>query len=131
MSYSYRPIYIGCTGVLFYKEKTSMLWKITFIAGLISVIGNIIFIPIYGVNAAALITFISLLYMGFAGFMFDAVKANNKANLKPSMWFIINVLSLLIVCYTYSYEVNYKILINIILLMFLGGLLIKNGYKIQ
>lgn len=127
MSYSYRPIYIGCTGVIFYYERTSILWRITFIGGVINVIANFIFIPIYGVTAAAVTTFISLLYMGFSGFFFEVVKTYNKAKLKPLMWFLLNIACLFLAIQFYDFGVVEKLIINGIVLLGLGLLQISNG----
>jgi O-antigen/teichoic acid export membrane protein len=112
MSYSYRPTYIGCNQVLFYYEKTNILWRITFVAGIANLIGNIIFIPVYGVVAAAVITFISLMYMGFAGFFFQVVKSYNKAELKPVMWFVLIIASLVLALSFYDAQVWVKFSLN-------------------
>lgn len=74
MSYVNRPYYWAVVNKLQYHEKTSQFWKISFIAGIINIILNIIFIPIYGIMAAAVITFLALLYMNFAGFFLRSYK---------------------------------------------------------
>lgn len=66
---NYRPMYIAATNVMFYFEKTLHVLKITMVAGIIALIGNIIFIPRFGVTAAAIITYLAFFYQGYAGFM--------------------------------------------------------------
>ncbi|MBT8326544.1 MAG: oligosaccharide flippase family protein, partial [Bacteroidia bacterium] len=60
MAYNYRPMYVGAMNKLFYEEKTNLLWRVSFIAGVSNVVLNIIFIPIFGFTAAAYTTFACL-----------------------------------------------------------------------
>jgi O-antigen/teichoic acid export membrane protein len=94
MSYSAWPLYTGCFQVLFYFEKTSMLWKITTMAGVINIILNIILIPYYGFLVAAWTTLFAMLYQSFSGFLFKYYRESSKANLDPVFWFIMVVGSL-------------------------------------
>src|SRR5690606_13522035 len=64
MAYCYRPMYLGANNRLFFFERTKSLPKITFAAGLLAVVSNLIFIPIWGYQVAAYTTFIGLMYMG-------------------------------------------------------------------
>ena len=88
MAYSYKPMYWSSGIKLSLNEKTGMLWRISFIAGLINVLLNIVFIPLYGIYSAAIITFISLLYMGFSGFYFKSFKKIQSVNFYPQWWML-------------------------------------------
>lgn len=66
---NYRPMYIAATNVMFYYEKTLQVLKITMVAGIIALVANIVFIPKYGLTAAAIITYVAFLYQGYAGFL--------------------------------------------------------------
>ena len=68
MGYAYRPMYWSAGIKLSVANKTSMLWRISLVAGLLNVGLNLIFVPFFGIYAAAISTLISLLYIGFSGF---------------------------------------------------------------
>lgn len=99
MSYNYRPMYIGANQKLFYTEKTNLLWKITFVAGISNVILNIITIAIWGYQAAAYTTFASLMYMGYAGYFTKTFKEVNKASYHPILW-LTGTISLTAIAYS-------------------------------
>ena len=48
--------------------------KISFVAGIINLVLNLVLIPYYGLMAAVLSTFVSYLYMGFSGFFIKEIK---------------------------------------------------------
>ena len=91
MGYAYRPYYWASINRLQYHEKTSELWKISFIAGVLNVILNIIFIPIYGVIAAAVTTLFSLLYIGYSGHFLKSFRQIETQKYYP-IAFIITIL---------------------------------------
>jgi O-antigen/teichoic acid export membrane protein len=80
MSYSYRPLYWHVVNRLQYEEKTNSLWKLSFVAGALNIILNLIFIPIYGFQVAAVTTFVSMLFLGFAGFGLKEFRAVDNAS---------------------------------------------------
>lgn len=94
LSYSAWPLYTGCNNVLFYYEKTSVLWKITTMAGIINVVLNILLIPKYGFLVAAWTTLGAMLYQSFSGFFFKHYRELNHANLNPFFWFFMVIISL-------------------------------------
>lgn len=120
MSFAYRPMYAGVNMVIFYYEKTKVLWKITFVAGLANVIANIIFIPLYGLEAAALITFLSFLYVGFIGFLFNHYKQLVQTRLSPVLWLLLIITSLVIVLFVYKLSIPLKALINVVYITTIG-----------
>ena len=86
MGYNYKPMYQASTNILFYKEKTKAILSISFVAGLMNIILNLIFIPLYGYEAAAYTTFGCLLFMGFRGFSLKAYKEEATLNYYPVYW---------------------------------------------
>lgn len=82
MSYVYRPYYWLCVNRLIYYQKTSQLWKISFIAGVLNLILNFIFIPVFGVQAAAITTFAAMMYMGFSGYSLKSFRELNTFNIR-------------------------------------------------
>ncbi|MBA2500483.1 MAG: polysaccharide biosynthesis C-terminal domain-containing protein [Chitinophagaceae bacterium] len=130
MSYSFKPIYIGCNQVVFYFEKTNILWRITFVAGIINIILNLIFIPIFGINAAAVNTFISILYMALAGFTFRHFKMHNKAKLNPTLWmvFILFCLFVALACVKMDFTVKILIQVGFLALLVFGSMFHKKRH---
>lgn len=92
MSYNYRPMYFASNSKLMFSERTGVLWKITFVAGLINVILNFIFIPIYGYKVAAYTTFICLMYMGYGGFFTKAYRSVSFVSYNPLLWLVITII---------------------------------------
>lgn len=112
MGYAYRPYYWSAINRLQFNQKTDQLWKISFIAGLLNIILNLIFIPIYGIYAAATTTFFSLLYIGFSGYFLQVFKEleTEKYYPKETMLTII-----LITCFVYlikDVSVGHKLIIS-------------------
>ncbi len=98
MGYAYRPMYWSSGIKLSIFESTSSLWRISFVAGLLNVLLNIIFVPFFGIMASAISTLISLLYMGFAGFYLKAYKKLPQTEHYPIFWI---VLILALTAFTY------------------------------
>lgn len=92
MAYNYRAMYYGSINKLFYLEKTNILWKITFIAGITNVLLNVALIPFFGYEIAAVTTFVSLMFMGYSGYFLRDFKENSTVNYYPGLWFTATVL---------------------------------------
>jgi O-antigen/teichoic acid export membrane protein len=120
MSYNYRPLYLGFVSKFFYLEETSYLWKHTFTSGLINVLLNFVFIPIFGFEAAAYTTFFAFMYMGFVGFSLKFYKKIKSVEYYPIYWFI-SIVSLTIISYfVVEFNVVSKIIISIFILFTSG-----------
>lgn len=127
MGYNYRPMYMGSSNKLFFVEKTNIIWKVTFVAGLINVILNSVFIPYYGFEVAAYTTFISLMFMGYIGFIIPSVKAENPVNYHPFKWLILTFL-LTIGAY---FIVDFPLQIKIVITLFVIGVSIIFGFMFK
>lgn len=114
MSYTAWPMYVGCNQVLFYFEKTNVLWKITTVAGVINVIANIVLIPVFGFMAAAWTTFGALLFQGFTGYLYKHFKQHNQAKLYPFFWFILILISLPVILLTFKQMFLIKIIVSLL-----------------
>ena len=91
MSFNYRPIYYGAVNKLIYLEKTRVLWRLTFIPGLLNLILNLIFIPIYGYEFAVISTFVSFALVGMLGYFQKDYIANRSLPYYPVLWTALNV----------------------------------------
>lgn len=91
LALNYRPAYIAATNVFFYYEKTKQLLGITFTAGVIALVLNIIFIPLWGLKAAAIITFVAFIIQGYSGFFYGFFKKASKVSYPFVALFIIHV----------------------------------------
>lgn len=74
----YRPAYIAASNVFFYYENTKQLLGITFLAGMIALLLNIVLIPSGGLWAAAVITYVAFMYQGYSGFFYKFYKQFTK-----------------------------------------------------
>ncbi|MCJ8166424.1 oligosaccharide flippase family protein [Pontibacter sp. E15-1] len=119
MGYNYRPMYWAVINRLCYFEKTQHLWKISLVAGILNVVLNFIFIPIYGYMAAAYTTFVSLLVIGFSGFLFNTYKETTVADIKyqPLFWLVLIIAFTGIVLVLKDTATVYKIAITVLTLV--------------
>ncbi|WP_439881449.1 lipopolysaccharide biosynthesis protein [Pontibacter sp. MBLB2868] len=95
MGYNYKPMYLGATNQLVYREFTKVLWKISTVAGVGNVLLNLLFVPIFGIQAAAFTTFAALMYMGYSGYLLKEYKQVSKVNYYPWLWLPLTILALL------------------------------------
>ncbi|MEB2777500.1 lipopolysaccharide biosynthesis protein [Algoriphagus sp. D3-2-R+10] len=116
MGYNYRPMYMGSSNKLFFVEKTNIIWKVTFVAGIINVVLNSIFIPIYGFEVAAYTTFISLMFMGYIGFFIPSIKAENPVNYHPLAWLIMTIGLTVGAYFIVDFPMHLKIVITLLVL---------------
>jgi O-antigen/teichoic acid export membrane protein len=91
MAFSYRPMYIGATSVLFFYEKTKDLAKVSFIAGLANVILNLVFVPRIGFEFAAYSTFICYMYVGYSGYFLKQFSKYVTTDFFPLLWLALTV----------------------------------------
>lgn len=116
MGFNYRPLYSGFAVKLFYYEKANRIWLISFGAGILNVVLNIIFIPIYGIEAAAITTFVSFLFLGLAGFFIKVYREMKDVNYYPFHWLTGIIAATFIVYWLKDIYWLYKIGISFFLL---------------
>jgi len=109
MAYNYRPMYFAANNRLFYYEKTKVLIKVTFVAGILNVILNLLLMPIWGYQVAAYTTFACLMYMGYAGFFLKEFKATSQLNYHPLKWLGLSIILTLAAYYAVHLPVFPKI----------------------
>lgn len=130
MSLNYKPFYLLNSYYYFYYQQTVSILKITLVSGVIALLGYIIFIPFFGLWGFVIVYYLSMLYMGFAGFYFKFYRTNCniKFNYTVSIFLpiILTILSFTIV------ELNwfYKLICSLIFISVVSFLYIKNrAYK--
>lgn len=114
MGYSYRAMYYGANNRLFYYEKTKVLLKITFVAGITNLLLNIIFIPIWGYQVAAYTTFIALMYMGYVGYYLKVFKETNKESYYPLFWLILTLTLTIVAYFICEFSSTFRVFVTII-----------------
>ena len=117
MSYSYRPMFFSTINKLQYNYITQDLWKISFVAGLLNVILNILLVPFFDVWATVFSTYISLMFMGFRGYFLKSFIKNTFANYYPLYWFLLICVLTLTVFLLKDIYIIYKIGISLILVL--------------
>jgi O-antigen/teichoic acid export membrane protein len=131
MSYVYFPMYWGSINKLFFEKKTNHLWKISAIAGVLNVILNLIFIPNYGPIAAAVSTFICMLYLGFSGYFLPTYKKLDDVNYFPLLWLTLIFISSVFVFFLLDSSVISKSVITGSCALFLSFIFFKFKLRLQ
>lgn len=116
MGYAYRPLYWASVNKLMFYEHTNKLWRISFIAGLINVGLNLIFIPIYGIYAAAITTLISLIYLGLSPYFIKEYQAMQNAKIYPVIWMILIVIFTGIAFYLKDINPGIKVICSLLVI---------------
>jgi O-antigen/teichoic acid export membrane protein len=117
MGYNYRPMYWAVGMKLSFHEQTHHLWKMSFGAGIVNIILNFIFIPIYGFKVAAFTSFVGLMWIGFSGFFLKAYREMDNQNYHPLLWMIGITASSALVYLIKDIAVHYKLTITIFVLL--------------
>jgi len=117
MSYNFTPMYQNASLVLSYNENTNALWKISLTAGILNVLLNFIFIPIYGYKVAAITTFATLLFLGFRGNFMKKYKEDQPLKNYSSAWIVALAGSTLLVYLLRDIHFSWKIGVSIIILI--------------
>lgn len=117
MSQNYAPYRFYFTNVVVFNEKTKFLWKITFVAGIINVVLNLIFIKAFGIRVAAITTFISMFYITIVGFYHKSYKEIKNIELKPLRVFFISSFLLIALYLIKDISIIYKAVISIFVIL--------------
>lgn len=131
MGYAYRPMYWAAGSKIMYFEHTNKLWRISFVAGVLNVVLNLIFIPIYGINAAAITTLISLLYLGISPYYIKEFKAMNTQQFYSVWWMGIVLMLTVILYFIRDSSIVYKGIISITLIFGYLVYFFKNKSKLN
>lgn len=91
-SFATRPLYNGAQSLLFFEEKTKSVWYVTFMFGVLNVLLNIIFIPIFGIPAAAVNTFICIAGSNYGIFLLKDYKQVSRFEFYPIRWLFITII---------------------------------------
>jgi len=125
MSYNYRPMYFGAINKLFYLERTKILWLVSFTAGALNFVSNLILIPIYGYQIAAVTTFVSLMFMGYSGYYLKDFRTNNTVRFYPMFWMLGTVLLTALAYSLRDVTILTKIMISAVIAVLTGLAMLK------
>tara|TARA_Y100001980_G_C14543554_1_gene322332 strand:- start:919 stop:2334 length:1416 start_codon:yes stop_codon:yes gene_type:complete len=116
MGISLRPMYWATINKLVFMEKSSTVWKISFLSGILNVILNIIFIPQFGVFAAVLTTNFCLITASFYGFFRKEFIELQRVSYKPLFWFVLFIIFTIFSFYLQSYNLFIRVIFSLIVL---------------
>ena len=94
-AYIFRGFYLFSSYPIYYTKNTKIIPKITLLAGLLNVVLNILLIPIIGIMAAVITTFLSN--------MLTAILAHYYSKKYFTMTYDWSYIAILIICYVSSY----------------------------
>lgn len=117
MSYAYRPMYLGASARLMFEEKTTWMPRLTFTAGAFNVFLNLLLIPIFGFEVAAITTFISYMLMGYGFYFVRTVRELLVVNYYPIFMFLVTCLLTIGVFYARDLKVEFKLVISLFVLL--------------
>lgn len=114
----FKPMYIASTLPFFYFEKTKRMSFFSIGAGLINVVLNIILIPLFGFEMAAVTTIIGFLFLSFSRFYSKEYKEISTLDYYPTFWLFLSIIFCVI-----SYGVTFlpfstRFIISLFLLVF-------------
>lgn len=116
MAYNYVPIHIGANLLLTFHERTQKLWIRALIVMVFNVIMNLIFIPIYGIIAAAVISYLSYYLLAITSYFLKDFKELNIKLLTPFPWILLSIAATFLSLYLVDQLINFKLLISSILI---------------
>lgn len=127
-SYMFLSLYSIFSYPLSIQNRTFSISKITMIAAVVNIVGNLIFIPKFGIWASLGVTYFSYLIFGFAGLLDkkNRLFLNKYVNITKLSFFLFVInFSFFIISYGLK-DINYlyKILITLLLITF--GFLVKS-----
>lgn len=125
MALNYRPMYFAVSNIYFYNEKTKQILLITFLAGIVAFVLNVIFIPVYGIWAAVIINYIIFLYQGFSGFYMPTFKKLALNTYPFQFLFVLEIILTTICIVCQEYDSLFKLIISIIFLLLSSVYLIR------
>lgn len=131
MAMNYRPIYSTFVSRLFYFERTNTIWQITLVAGLINVILNIFLLKKFGIEFAALTTFIAFMYMAYAGFFYKNLKDLVTENYHPITCLLITILYTIIARWAVLEQLTTRIICAVLACIIFVFYLFKNKHLLK
>lgn len=129
-SFVAKPLYNGAQSFLFFAERTTRLWWITFSSGILNVVLNLIFIPYFGIWAAAINTFICIIASNLGVFLLKDLHQVNPFNFLVLRW-----LAVILISFAFAWSVKdvlivYKVFISLTILFGLLTYLVYINKKI-
>jgi O-antigen/teichoic acid export membrane protein len=115
MAFNCRPMYVASSNLFFYYENTKGLLKISMVAGILSFIGYLIAIPMWGIWGAVIVNYIAMQYMGYSGFLMKEYKTKTKTNYPYKRILLVNTTATVIVYLGVEIYWIFKIMITIII----------------
>jgi O-antigen/teichoic acid export membrane protein len=94
-SFTYFPSYAQVSMKLWYSEKTKLLMKITVSAAAVSIAVNLVLIPLIGIWGSVIATFLSMMLIGYGGYLVPEIKMN-ISNYRWDLMLILTIFTLII-----------------------------------
>ncbi|WP_455674544.1 lipopolysaccharide biosynthesis protein [Phocaeicola sp.] len=131
MAQNARPMYVASSNIFFYYENTTSLLKITFIAGIISFLGYVAFIPFWGIWAAVVVYYFAMVYMGYAGFHFKFYKEKVNYSFPILKILLLSFIMTVGVFLAVDFIWEVKMIVTVVLIVVFGLFVMKKQlYKI-
>ena len=113
-AFCFRPLYVAAVDRAFYEKRTGIVLKITVISAMLNLIINLIFIPYYGVWAAAISTVLSYLMLAISGYLFTDSNRKIFKELRPDLLLLVLIITTIGVCIMTEFDWKLKVVITLI-----------------
>ncbi len=125
------PIYFGAVSKLRFAEKTECFWRISFLAGLLSVGANLLLIPWAGMKAAAWVSFFSYLYFGFSGYFAAPYRQIRVANYHLGAWLTLILMCVGVAYFCRDFDIVFRVPLTVVAAVVSGMVLIRVGARLR
>jgi O-antigen/teichoic acid export membrane protein len=127
--YVTRPLYNGAQSFLFFNEKTKKIWWVTFSAGIVNIVLNVLLIPHFGVLAAAINTFVCVGAAHYGIFLLKDLRDVNPIDFSVVIWLTITLLTFTLTWVAKDLPLIYKTALTIVDILVIGGYLFLLGRR--
>lgn len=128
MGMIFKPMYIASTIKFFYYEKTKLFALYSLGAGVFNIVLNVIFIPIFGIEAAAVSTFLGFMLLSYSRFWSETYKKISPLPYYENYWMLASVLVCLAGYFGSQLDIVFRGTL-LILLLFIGIIVGLLTYK--
>ena len=117
MSLSFTPLFLGYFSFLNFNSLTKSIWKTTFLAGVLTILLNLILIPIIGFIAVPITIFFAFMYRGISGYYLADYIKNKSVEYYPILNSCLITAVTILIYYLSNIEIIYKVIITLLIII--------------
>lgn len=106
-----KPMYMASNSLLFYYEKTKAIGMFTILAGVITVLLNVLLIPSLGFEVAALNGILGYMILAYSRFWTKDFKSLSKVKYYPIFWLGLNIVIVYLGYHLATLQLMYRLIV--------------------